>query len=223
MAKTNGDPDQPLLPRPRRNDQGISQGPTPRHTFNKTGSIRKIIENEEVRIKIEGEGSPFHQIPITKTHEAFFRVNDPTDSIHTDQTGAFPFTSQRGNRYIMVAVHLDANYIFVEPMRNRTKEEMIRAYEKIINRMRIAGLGIKKHTLDNKASDALKQYIRQQQIQFKLVPPRQPQTQPSRARHPDFQSAFYRNPRRSQRQVSTLPLVPSPRTNRTHIKSSPPI
>jgi hypothetical protein len=48
---------------------------------------------------------------------------------------------------------------------------MIQAYEKIINRMRMAGLGIKKHTLDNKASDAFKQYIRQQQIQFELVPP----------------------------------------------------
>ena len=135
-------------------------------------ALEKIIENEEVRIKIEGEGSPFHQVPtISKTHEAFFRVDDLTDSIHTDQTGAFPFTSQRGNRYIMVAIHLDANYIFVEPMRNRTKEEMIRAYEKIINRMRMAGLGIKKHTLDNEASDALKQYIRGQQIQFELVPP----------------------------------------------------
>jgi hypothetical protein len=138
----------------------------------KPAALDKIIANEEVRIKIEGEGSPFHQqIPISKTHEAFFRVDDLTDSIHTDQTGAFPFTSQRGNRYIMVAIHLDANYIFVEPMRNRTKEEMIRAYEKIINRMRLAGLGIKKHTLDNEASDALKQYIRGQQIQFELVPP----------------------------------------------------
>ena len=135
-------------------------------------ALEKILENEEVRIKIEGEGSPFHQIPtISKTHEAFFRVDDLTDSIHTDQTGAFPFTSQRGNRYIMVAIHLGANYIFVEPMRNRTKEEMIRAYEKIINRMKLAGLGIKKHTLDNEASEALKQYIRGQQIQFELVPP----------------------------------------------------
>jgi hypothetical protein len=35
----------------------------------------------------------------------------------------------------------------------------------------MAALGIKKHTLDNEASDALKQYIRQQQIQFELVPP----------------------------------------------------
>ena len=47
-------------------------------------------------------------------------------------------------------------------MRNRTKEEMMRAYEKIINRMGITGLGIKKHTLENEASDAFKQYIRQQ-------------------------------------------------------------
>jgi hypothetical protein len=93
-------------------------------------ALEKITENEQVRIKIEGENSHFHHIPITKTHEAFFRINDLSDSIHTDQTGAFPFTSQRGNRYIMVAIHLNANYIFVEPMRSRSKEEMIRAYEK---------------------------------------------------------------------------------------------
>ena len=71
----------------------------------------------------------------------------------------------------MVAIHLDENYIFVKPMHNRSKEEMSQAYKKIINRMRMAGLGIKKHTLDNEASDAFKQYIRQQEIHFELVPP----------------------------------------------------
>ena len=71
----------------------------------------------------------------------------------------------------MVTIHLDANYIFVEPMRNQTKEEMIRAYKKTISRMRMAGLGIKKHTLDNKALEAFKQCIRQKQIEFELVPP----------------------------------------------------
>jgi hypothetical protein len=60
----------------------------------KQRALDKIIKNEEVRIKIEGEGSPFHQTPITKTHEAFFRIEDLTNSIHTNQTGAFPFTSQ---------------------------------------------------------------------------------------------------------------------------------
>ncbi len=71
----------------------------------------------------------------------------------------------------MVAIHLDENYIFVKPMHNRSKEEMSQAYKKIINRMRMAGLGIKKHTLDNEESDAFKQYIGKQQIQFELVPP----------------------------------------------------
>ena len=32
-------------------------------------ALDKIIENKEVRIKIEGEGPPFHQIPITKTRQ----------------------------------------------------------------------------------------------------------------------------------------------------------
>jgi hypothetical protein len=99
----------------------------PRHLTDKTKTSEKIIEIERVRIKIEGKKSPFHHIPITKTHEVFIRIEDLSNSIHTNQTGAFSFTSQQGNRYIMVAIHLNANYIFVEPMRSRSKEEMIRA------------------------------------------------------------------------------------------------
>jgi hypothetical protein len=137
----------------------------------KQKALDKIITNEENRIKIKGENSPYYQKPITKTHNVYFCVEDLSESIHTNQTGAFPFTSQRGNRYIMVAIHLNANYIFLEPMHNRSKEEMIQAYEKIISRMRMAGLGIKKHTLDNEASEAFKQCICQKQIEFDLVPP----------------------------------------------------
>jgi hypothetical protein len=69
----------------------------------------------------------------------------------------------------MVAIHLDANYIFVELTQSRSKEEMIRAYEKMINRVRLAGLRLKKHILDNKALGAFKQSIRKQQMQYKLV------------------------------------------------------
>ncbi len=134
-------------------------------------ALEKIIKNKQVRIKIEGKNSHFHYIPTTKTHKAFFRIQDLSNSIHTDQTGAFPFTSQRGNRYIMVAIHLNANYIFVKLMRSRLKEEMIRAYEKLFNRMKAAGLGLRKHMLDNEALDAFKQYICHQQMQFELVSP----------------------------------------------------
>ena len=48
---------------------------------------------------------------------------------------------------------------------------MIQAYEKIISKMKMAELGVKKHTLDNEASEAFKQCIRQKQIEFELIPP----------------------------------------------------
>ncbi len=56
-------------------------------------------------------------------------------------------------------------------MQSRSKEEMIRVYKHIINRMRLAGLGIKKHTLDNKALEAFKQCIQEQHMQYELAPP----------------------------------------------------
>ncbi len=101
----------------------------------------------------------------------FYQFRPYSNSIHTDQTRAFPFTPQQGNRYIMVAIYLDANYIFVKPLCNRLKEEKIRAYKKIINGMRLAGLlGLMKHKLDNKVLEAFKQCIWEQQMQYELVP-----------------------------------------------------
>jgi hypothetical protein len=99
------------------------------------------------------------------------RIEDLSDIIHLDQTGGFPYTSQRGNHYIMVAIHLDANYIFNEPMKNRTEEEMMAAYQRIVNRMRAAGLGLKKHILNNEASKAFKEKIKENKMEYKLVPP----------------------------------------------------
>ena len=100
----------------------------------KLRALEKLLEGAETRIKIEGESSQSQPPPPTKLNDMFTQVVDLTEEIHTDQTGAFPHTSQRGNRYIMVAIHLDANYIFAEPMKNRTEGEMIRTYQKTINR-----------------------------------------------------------------------------------------
>jgi hypothetical protein len=112
MAKTNGDTlINHYFPDSDETIKGHLKGQRQGMRSTKQIALEKNIKNEEVRIKIEGKGSPFHQTPITKTHEAFFRIDDLTDSIHIDQTGAFPFTSQQDNRYILVAIHLDANYI----------------------------------------------------------------------------------------------------------------
>jgi hypothetical protein len=45
----------------------------------------------------------------------------------------------------MVGIHLDANYIFCKLMMNRTKGEMITAYQRMIDRMKLSALGLKHH------------------------------------------------------------------------------
>jgi hypothetical protein len=65
-----------------------------------------------VTIKIE-PGTENPPPPTIKKHyNIFIVVYKLLDTVHTGQTGAFPITSQQGYQYIMVGIHLDANYIF---------------------------------------------------------------------------------------------------------------
>ena len=55
-----------------------------------------------------------------KEDDDYVKVLDLKETIYTDQTGQFPFTSSKCNRYVMVTINVDASYIFMEPMKNRT-------------------------------------------------------------------------------------------------------
>jgi len=48
--------------------------------------------------------------------------------MHTDQTGRFLANSSSGNKYIMVLVEIDGNYIDGEPMKDRSEGSMIKTY-----------------------------------------------------------------------------------------------
>ena len=50
---------------------------------------------------------------------------------------------------------------------------MVRVYQKLINRMQAAGLGIKKQVLNNECSTAMKECIKHNNVEYKLVPPGQ--------------------------------------------------
>jgi hypothetical protein len=71
----------------------------------------------------------------------------------------------------MVGIHLDMNYIFCELMKNRTEDETITAYQRMVDRMAISGLGLKHYRLDNECSEKFKQCIRKNGMTHKLVPP----------------------------------------------------
>jgi hypothetical protein len=94
------------------------------------------------------------------------------ETMFFNQTGQFPTRSQQGNKYIMVMVKIDSNAILVEPMKSRKDEEMIHAYNALLLQLKQAGIVPKKHVLDNKVSDNMKNHIRDTcKFNMKLVPP----------------------------------------------------
>ena len=62
----------------------------------------------------------FQPKPGVKHKDVYLIIFDATKkSMYSNQTGKFPITSAQGNRYIMVVVELDGNYIDCEPIQSR--------------------------------------------------------------------------------------------------------
>ena len=60
--------------------------------------------------------------------DVYIKIHNARDTMHTNQTGHFPATSNTGYKYIMTLVEVDGNYIDTEPMKNRSVGSMIKAY-----------------------------------------------------------------------------------------------
>ncbi|KAL7477530.1 hypothetical protein ACHAW6_003338 [Cyclotella cf. meneghiniana] len=117
----------------------------------------------------------FRPTPGVKHKDVYLRIFDATKkAMYSDQTGKFPITSRQGNKYIMVAVKLDGNYINAEPKKKRSKESLIKAYQAIHNRWKATKvISPNWHILDYEAPEAFKQAIRDKQCRVKLTPTNQ--------------------------------------------------
>lgn len=94
-----------------------------------------------------------------------------TNMVYSDLTGRFPHTSNQGNKYVLILYTYDGNAIIQEPMRSRTDSETIRAYKVLLERLNKVGLSPKLQRLDNEASQALREFLDEQNIDWQLVPP----------------------------------------------------
>jgi hypothetical protein len=63
-----------------------------------------------------------------KMRGMFIQIHNANDTAHSDQTGCFPVTSSSRNKYILVLVEVDGNFIDAESMKNKTAGSMIKAY-----------------------------------------------------------------------------------------------
>jgi hypothetical protein len=116
--------------------------------------------------------------PIFPSREPGIRANlvycealELTGKISTDQTGRFPTTSSRGNKYLMVLYDHDSNAILSEPLKSRSASELVRATTSLHRYLSKRGLKPTFQVLDNECPDALKHFFRTHDVSFQLVPP----------------------------------------------------
>ena len=86
--------------------------------------------------------------------------------ISCDQTGAFPHTSARGNRYVMMMEDSDAGRI-----KSRKKEHLITGFITMYNTLKKAGINPLIHHIDNKFSQDLIEEIETQELKYQVAPP----------------------------------------------------
>jgi hypothetical protein len=106
-----------------------------------------------------------------RTHFCYASCIDTTGKIFTDQTGRFPLPSSQGNTQLLVLYDYDSNFIHAEPMKTKSAASILNAYKKALAVFIAAGLRPVLQRLDNEASVILKQHMREEHIDFQLVPP----------------------------------------------------
>eukprot|EP00957_Ditylum_brightwellii_P153782 11705193-Ditylum_brightwellii.AAC.1 len=107
-----------------------------------------------------------------KTNYVFTMVEEIDGKVYSNQTGAFPRVSNRGNRYVMIFCVYDANYIKGIPIKSKKSEEYQKAYDDFYAELTTKGYKPTLHKLDNEASrDAIEWIEKQQHAKVELTPP----------------------------------------------------
>ena len=102
---------------------------------------------------------------------ALYCWEEEINTLYTDDMGRFPIRAQSGNQYIMLAYHVGANAILVQPFQTKADHHRIPAYNAIMARLRARNIHVSQHVLDNEASAAYKLAIAQNGCTIQLVPP----------------------------------------------------
>jgi hypothetical protein len=105
------------------------------------------------------------------TNLIFMQTHDIMDQIYTNQTGRFPVSSNRGHAYLVIFYIYDANFITSISIKNRTKEELLRAYKITYKYLTQRGYKLLLHKMDNKTSNAVEAFIQSQHTTLQYTPP----------------------------------------------------
>ena len=109
--------------------------------------------------------------PNIKSNEVIYTIVNTQDKGFFDLPGRFPICSSRGNQYLVIAYHYDANAILGMPIKNRQAATITAAWKAIHSKLSKAAAAPSIWVLDNEASMDLKTAMEKKDTKYQLVPP----------------------------------------------------
>ena len=128
---------------------------------------------------------------FTKCMQSSDPLSDPTHRLHMDASGAFPVISGHGNKICLLGYDEDTNSIHVEPMKNYTSSEYVRATSAIVAHFAKAGQTLHIIRMDNQTSDELVAFVRDNaKATIEYVPPHDHRTNKAERAMRTFKNHF---------------------------------
>ena len=106
-----------------------------------------------------------------RTHFVYAVVCETKGQVHSDLTGRFHTPSSKGKHYILIVYCYDSNAILMRALQNRQAKTILDAYKSIHAQLLRGGCRPKLQRLDNEASNILKSFMKDENIDFQQAPP----------------------------------------------------
>jgi hypothetical protein len=123
---------------------------------------------------------PLPQEPFNAcTHFVFMTIIKIFGMLFRYQSGQFPITSNRGNKYVVIFYIYKANFVKSVPIKSQSKEELLRAYELVYAYFTAQGFKPQLCKMDNKTSHNIKTFICKENTRLQYTPPNIHRTNPA--------------------------------------------
>ena len=83
---------------------------------------------------------PSSDVPNKKSNQIIFAMYNEESKVYSDLCGRFPYQSSRGNNYIIVAYHYDANAILLHTVKNCNAATLVEGWRCLLKRLTTAGV-----------------------------------------------------------------------------------
>ena len=116
---------------------------------------------------------PSYSAPKIKTNDVMYHLYQPelTGKAYLYLTGKFSYRSSRGNMYMLIDYHFDANVILSTPIRNRQAKPIKETWEVHLGKFTGAGVALNTWIMNNEASLVLKTALKKENVTYQLILP----------------------------------------------------